>query len=290
MPKFETPEPISVTIELSVGDTRIVAGDRVDTIVEVHPSNEANESDVKAAELTRVEYSNGRLRVKAPKQFRWKPYGPAGNHGSVDVVIELPAGSDVRGDTAMGTFRTVGRLGECRFKTALGDIELDHSAELQLTNAMGVIAVERAVGKVEITMGSGEVRLREVDGPAEIKHSNGDTVIGSVTGDLRLKSANGSITVGKAGSGVDVRTANGDVRIGEITRGSVALACALGDLEVGVRKGTAVLLDLRTKFGSVRNALDNVENPEPSDETAELRARSGRGDITVRRSATAGSQ
>ena len=39
MPTFDTPEPISVTVELSVGDHRIVAGDRTDNVVEVRPTN-----------------------------------------------------------------------------------------------------------------------------------------------------------------------------------------------------------------------------------------------------------
>ena len=38
MPTFDTPEPISATIDLAVGDVRISAGDRLDTVVEVHPA------------------------------------------------------------------------------------------------------------------------------------------------------------------------------------------------------------------------------------------------------------
>jgi len=55
MPVFDTPEPISVTVELGVGDLRVVAGDRADTVVEVRPSDPAKKGDVTAAEQTRVE-------------------------------------------------------------------------------------------------------------------------------------------------------------------------------------------------------------------------------------------
>ena len=71
MPTFQTPEPITATIELVIGDVRISAGDRNDTIVEVRPSDASNEEDVKAAELTRVEYEDKRLLVKAPKLRSW---------------------------------------------------------------------------------------------------------------------------------------------------------------------------------------------------------------------------
>ena len=36
MPTFETPDPISVTIDI-VGDARITASDRTDTVVTVRP-------------------------------------------------------------------------------------------------------------------------------------------------------------------------------------------------------------------------------------------------------------
>ena len=63
MPSFDTPEPISVTVELGVGDIWIVASDRTDTIVEVRPSDGAKKADVAAAQQTRVEYANGRLLI-----------------------------------------------------------------------------------------------------------------------------------------------------------------------------------------------------------------------------------
>ncbi len=74
MPKFETPEPISVSVALVVGDLRIIASDRNDTVVVVSPNDSSSEGDVKAAEQTRVEFSQGRLLVKAPKS--WKSRRP----------------------------------------------------------------------------------------------------------------------------------------------------------------------------------------------------------------------
>ena len=39
MPTFDTPEPITATIDLAIGDVRISAGDRGTTVVEVQPSD-----------------------------------------------------------------------------------------------------------------------------------------------------------------------------------------------------------------------------------------------------------
>ena len=91
MPTFETPEPISVTVELLVGDLRVVASDRTDTVVEVLPSNPAKKADVEAAAGTRVEYASGMLLIKAPSRWLQYSFRGAGNE-SVDVRIDVPAG------------------------------------------------------------------------------------------------------------------------------------------------------------------------------------------------------
>ena len=82
-----------------VGDVRITASDRTDTVVEVRPSDPSNAADVKAAEQTRVEYTDGQLLVKAPKL---RPWLPRRGGGSVDVTIELPAGSASSGTGQLG--------------------------------------------------------------------------------------------------------------------------------------------------------------------------------------------
>jgi hypothetical protein len=41
MTTFDTPDPIAVDLEVGVGDVRIEASDRVDTTVEVRPSDSA---------------------------------------------------------------------------------------------------------------------------------------------------------------------------------------------------------------------------------------------------------
>ena len=38
MPTFDTPQPITATVEISAGSVRLVASDRDDTVVEVRPA------------------------------------------------------------------------------------------------------------------------------------------------------------------------------------------------------------------------------------------------------------
>ena len=283
MPTFETPEPISVTLELGVvGDVWISASDRTDTVVEVRPTDESDESDVKAASQVRAEYANGTLLVTGPKA---RPFDFSRKTRSVDVSVELPSGSRVSGEVQVGDFRCAGRLGECRFKTSAGDVRLEQTGALRLDTSAGHVVVDRVAGNAEIHTGSGKVTVGEVDGTAVVKNSNGDTEIDAVTGDVRVRSANGAISVDRAGAGVEAKTANGSVRLGEVARGSVVLATSMGDLEVGIAEGTAAWLDADTKFGKMRNLLDSADRrPEEAGETVEVRAHTSFGDITIRRS------
>ena len=279
MPTFDTPEPITATIDLAIGDVRISAADRGTTVVDVQPSDASSEEDLKLAEQIRVEYANEQLLVKAPKLRSWlSRRGP-----SVDVTIELPAGSRVHGALGLGDVHCDGRLGDCRIKTGLGRIGLDQADTLNLRSGAGDISVERAAGRAEVTAGSGDVRLREVDGSAVIKNSNGDTWVGTAAGDLRLNAANGSIAVDLAQASVGAKSANGDVRLGEVVRGSVVLETKIGDLEVGIREGTAAWLDVNSQFGRVHNALEAADGPQTSAETVEVRARTSIGQVVIRR-------
>lgn len=280
MPSFDTPEPITAVIDLQLGDTRIIASDRADTVVDVRPSDADRDLDVRAAGQTRVEYVAGQLLVKAPRQ---RGLGMFGRPGSVDVTIELPAGSVVRGEAGLGAFHCAGRLGGCRIKTGLGDIEAGHTGPLDLNTGSGTIVVERVAGLADVSTGSGRIRLGAIDGPAVVKNSNGDTWIGEVAGDLRVSTSNGTITVGHASGGVIASSANGDVRVGEVACGSSSLKTAMGAIEVGIRAGTAALLDVSTKFGRVHNDLAATEGPETADQTAEIHASTSYGDIYVRR-------
>ena len=49
MPLFDTPGPILVTVDIGVGDVRITATNRTDTLVEVRPSDLSKKTAVAAA-------------------------------------------------------------------------------------------------------------------------------------------------------------------------------------------------------------------------------------------------
>jgi DUF4097 and DUF4098 domain-containing protein YvlB len=280
MPEFDTPELCTIEIDLVAGDVRLTAGARGTTVVDVRPADPSVDLDVRAAEQTRVERTAAGVLIRAPRQ---RALGLFGKPGSVDVTVELPAGSQVRGEASIGGFRAVGQLGECRVKLGAGSIQLDQCGPADLRTGAGAIEVDRVAGPAEATTGSGRMRLAAIDGQAVLKNSNGDIWVGEVTGDLRASTANGSVTISRAAGDVDASTANGDVRVGEVTHGSAALKTGMGEIEIGITEGTAARLDVYTHFGRVHNQLAAADGPGPADQVLEVRARTNHGDIVIHR-------
>lgn len=248
MPTFPSPEPITVEIDLSmaVGNLRVVAADRTDTVVSVRPGDEARKADVRAAAETRVDYTAGKLLVEFTRT--WRHTNPFSRNGSVDVHIELPAGSHLRADIAVGDVACAGRLGEVRVSTH-----------------------------------HGEVTIEQAEGPVDIRTDHGHLRVGDVAGDVRLTGVSGGLHVGRAGGDVDARNAKGPIRVAEVARGQVVLTTASGEVEVGIREGTAAWLDARTVSGRLRNSLTSTPSPDATDDRVTIRARTYDGDIVIRR-------
>ncbi|MBL7252707.1 DUF4097 family beta strand repeat-containing protein [Paractinoplanes lichenicola] len=279
MPVFDTPEPIAVTAEFNVGSLRVTATDRTDTVVEVRPSDENDQSDVEAAQQIKVDLSNGQLRITGPKRM----FDFSKKTRSVDVTVELPTGSSLSAHFQMGGIRTAGRLGECRLKTT-GDVSLDHTGPLRLHTGVGHITAGTVAGDADVSTGTGTIQLGRVDGTVVAKNSNGETSIDAVTGDVRVRNANGRIDIGRAGAGVDAKTSAGDIRLGEAVRGSVVLGTAMGGLDIGIAPGTAAWLEVNTSYGHVRNQMENAVAPDEAGQTVEVRGRTSYGDIVIHHS------
>ncbi|MEU0932406.1 MULTISPECIES: DUF4097 family beta strand repeat-containing protein [unclassified Embleya] len=278
MDVFATPDPISVKLDIYVGDVQITAEDRIDTVVEVRPTDESDASDVKAAEQTSVGFADGVLVVKAPKPGL-SAMNPSRKSRSVDVSIVLPIGSHVHGEAALGDLHCSGRLGECTFKTTTSNVRLEQVGALRLRTA-GHITVGRVDGDADVRTSIGRIRIGEIDGAAGVKNANGNTEIGKVTGDIRVRASNGDITLDHAlGDRTDAKTANGSIRVGEVVRGAVVLKTACGDLEIGIGADRPAKLELTTGYGRVHNSLQEVA--KSAEESIEVRMQSSYGDITI---------
>lgn len=281
---FETPGPIVVTLDVLHSSVRVHASERSDTRVTVLGDRSAD-----AASRISVELIGDQLLVKGPPQrpLSWALGAVIGDwlrkSDELDIEIEVPAGSQVHAKVTMGNYRCEGPLGECRLLTHYGDIRFDDGGPVRLATRYGEVNVERAVGHAELSTTAGDVHVGEIDGSAAIKNNYGETRVGEATGDLRIEGLYGEIRVDRAHAGVTARTAYGSVRIKEVMRGAIELTTTSGELEVGIRAGTAAWLDVSSATGKVRNTLDERAGPDGFDETVEIRARTSGGDILIRR-------
>ncbi|MFF2727735.1 hypothetical protein ACFVS9_07495 [Streptomyces sp. NPDC058008] len=193
MQKFDTPAAIETVLDIPAGRVQFIAADRTDTTVEVRPASPSRSRDVKAAEQTDVTYADGVLRIRTPEAKN----RVLGTSGSVEVTVQLPAGSRVEARAAAAEFRGVGRLGDVVLDGGHGSVKLDEAASARLTALDAHITVGR------------------LNGPGEISTQRGDLhVVEAVRGRLTLTTRQGDITVGAA-SGVsaalDAGTGHGRV-------------------------------------------------------------------------------
>jgi DUF4097 and DUF4098 domain-containing protein YvlB len=284
---FNTPSPIAVTLDLYVADVRFAVSDRTDTSVEVRPSNPDKAADVKAAENTRVEYDPATRTLSIVSR---KPRNRFVNFSSkrpesIDVVVQLPTDSDVRGEAGIGDFQADGALGTVTLKTDLGAVRLAETGPLNLRSGLGEITVEGVSGPAEVHCGSSDILIGAVDGTADVSTSNGKVRVGVVTGAASVKAANGSVSVDRALSDLTATSSNGEVRVGEVARGRVSATSKNGAVAVGIREGSAAFLELNTGLGRVYNELTASGAPEAGEpvDRVEVHATTKLGDITIRR-------
>ena len=279
MPRFTTPSPIDLAINLPVGAIEVVASDRTDTVVTVSPTNPDKAVDRRGAEETTVDFDGERLTIKGPKP-RISIIGPT---ESVDLKIELPEGSRLTAESSVGSVRTAGRLGATRIKASTGTVDVDAVADLWVRASHGSVTIASADGDVEVTADHGQIRVGTVTGDLSLKASHGGVQVGEVGGDLEAKLSYGDLEIGSARASVTAKTAYGSIRIEDASFGSIGLDSGYGQITVGIREGVSAWLDLASKGGRVRNELEGDSAPDASSGTVAVRARTTFGDIGIRR-------
>ncbi|MEV6771098.1 hypothetical protein AB0N05_21010 [Nocardia sp. NPDC051030] len=124
--------------------------------------------------------------------------------------------------------------------------------------------------RIEVPTGSA---LKAVGG---VGHLLGLGALGVV--DMEI--ASGDIIVERPLGSVTAKAAQGDIRIVEAARGVMQLETSVGELEVGIRPGSAVRVETNTPHGSVHNQLSSVAPSETGD-SVQVFARNSFGNIII---------
>lgn len=261
MTTFDSPQPVTASVEISAGAIRVAAADRTDTVVEVRPRDESRSHDVKAAEQVRVDFHDGTLVVASPRGFALP------RRGAVVIDIALPSGSRLSAAVSSASVTADGEYRDCTFASASGNL------------AVGSVA-----GNLKADTASGDVRAESATS-AVVSTASGDVRIAELGGDIKFRAASGSLSVGRLQGNLNAQTASGDVAVSTAVRGSISAHTSSGEVTVGVAEGTAAQLDLHTNSGSVRSTLEPSDGPAEGDETILVQAKTASGDVLVQRAA-----
>lgn len=178
MSNFNTPAPISAVLNIPAGRVRFIATDRADTAVEVLPADPSKGRDVKVADEAKVEYADGVLRISVVAKNQY--FGPS---GSVDVKVELPAGSQVEVKAASVQLQSTGPLGDVAVESSHGSIDVADAGSARLVTVAGDVSVGRLNGPAEIRTSKGDIRIAEaVSGALVLRTDVGEIEVGAAPG------------------------------------------------------------------------------------------------------------
>ncbi|MFQ6171376.1 DUF4097 family beta strand repeat-containing protein [Oryzobacter sp. R7] len=282
MPRFATPEPVALHVDVSGATLRLRATATDETVVEVRPHNPARQGDVDAAARVTVDHTPGRVIVRSPRTGLGRLRSLFGGGDRVDVEVALPEGSalDVRG---WGEVVATGALGVVDVDSQMGDISLERVEKVAARTEMGDVRVERVAGDADLRTSMGAVGVGDAGGHVVARTSAGDVSVGRVQGSVRASTSMGDVRVEHPGTDVVAKTSAGDVRIRRVEGGLVTVDSTYGRVDIGVAEGVAAWLDVEARHGAVRSELTELGAPAEGDPTVELRVRAGYGDVVLHR-------
>ena len=266
---FDTPDPISLYVEIGKGSVQIVTDDVTDSHVQVRGRD---------ADQVRVERSGDEITVVAPRQRTGFLSGDA----DLDVVATIPSRSDLTVRTGSADISARGTVGACHVKSGSGDVLLECLADPStVETGSGDIGVEDARAALRIKSGSGDIALGRIAAAVAVSTGSGDVEITTGDGPASVKTGSGNLRVVGAHSDVSLSTGSGDLVIDSANRGRFSAKGASGDIRVGIPAGVPVWTDLSTVTGQIRSNLTGAGEPEPGADHVELRAKSVSGDIVL---------
>jgi DUF4097 and DUF4098 domain-containing protein YvlB len=273
---FQTPNPVRLDVRLGSGEIRLEASETAETTVRLEPLRDSDAS-VTAVQEARVEQRGDEIIVDVRGSRRFLR--------GADVLIEIscPEESGVHAKTGSADVEGRGRFGSVDVETGSGDVQFSEvSGDAEINAASGDVQLARIGGRGRINTASGDVQLSTVAGEAKINSASGDVQIREAGNRLEVNTASGDVNVREASSSVSANSASGDQTIGSVAEGKVDLKTASGDIKIGIREGSTLWVDARSRSGDVRSELPVSDLPPEGDAPhIELRANSMSGDITV---------
>jgi hypothetical protein len=272
---FQTPGQVSLDVKLGSGEVEIETAEVSETMVELDGRDDVIED---AGIESRDRGDGHEITVdlsKAQRRF--------GRGQDVVVRISAPLGADLKCRSGSADIEGRGQLGAVDVETGSGEVRLDDlSGDAKVSAASGDIDIKSVAGEAKINAASGDIEIQSVGRDARINSASGDIQLREVGGEVHVNSASGDVTVRAVGAGGSINTASGDQQIDAVEQGSLSLKSASGDVKVGIREGSRLYVDARSRSGEVSSELE-VGSAEPEGEgpLVDLRANTMSGDIQI---------
>ena len=257
---YDTPDGLEVAVHVGAGEIEVEVRDTATTTVEI------DGYDAEAPPTVRCEPSpdgGHRLTIEYRNKKKWFAIGRG-----VVIRLVVPPATRIEGSSGAADLDANGTLGSLSFKTGSGDLRF-----------------ENVDGDVDLTCASGDIEGRSVGGHLGFKGASGDIDVGTVRAGATVRSASGDIRIGRVDGPTIITVGSGDVKLHQVGPGSVNVRAISGDVEIGVRGGLGVWLDVSSTSGDVHSGLAGDVGDGDAVPDLELTLNTVAGDITIDRAA-----
>jgi len=279
MTTFDTPKPITLSIELDAGEVVIDSTVTETTEVELRPLRSGDAEAEALIAGAQIEHRGDSVVVHLPggRSLGMRRHAPG-----IAVAVRIPVGSTLAAKLRSADMRVTGELEQVKVDAASGDVRLsDISGSAVVVGASGNVRIASIGGDLKVTTASGDVAVQTACGDCSIQSASGDVTLGVVEGDLGVKTASGHVTVRTADGSVRARTASGDVELGRVRTGRTEIDAVSGDVKVGVERGIAVWLDVASLSGGVHSTLQPTDAAAGGAKTLQLRVQTVSGHVEL---------
>lgn len=255
---YDTPGGLEVVMHFGAGDIDVDVRDTTSTTVEIEGYDDEAPPEVRCEPALGGGY---RLSIEHRVKRKWFAIGR-----TLSVRLVVPPGTTIDCSGGATDLNASGTLAALTFKTGSGDLRF-----------------EDVDGDVHLTCASGDIEGRSVGGHLGFKGASGDIDVGIVAAGATVRSASGDIRIGRLDGSTVITVGSGDVALRQVGPGAVNVRAISGDVEVGVRGGLGVWLDVSSTSGDVQSRLEAERNGDGSAADLELTVNTVAGDITIER-------
>ena len=258
---FQTPGETRLDIRLGAGEVRVETAEVQETTVVLEPLRD-NDASTAAVENARVELRDRGNGHEVVIDVRDRGRGIFRN-AEVLVAVTSPEGTSVETKSGSADIEGRGRFGSVEVETGSGDVEFGEIA--------GDANVNAASGDVQTRLGrrrrADQHRLRRRADPLDRRRGQDQLRLGrrdhprGPGASCRSTPPPATCSCARPARRSASTPPPATRRSAAVTTGKVTLKSASGDLKVGIREGTSLWVDARSRSGEVRSELPVSELP-----------------------------